>query len=156
MSRTILFDMGNVLLKFDPHLFVQRLHCTDEEEHILINELFRSPEWVMADRGIIDDDELVSRIQKRLPASLHETAEQLIRHWDEPRIPMPGAYELLKDLKDQDMREATEEDAETLKIATGATEAKEEIEEMSVVSVISGETNEIMMMISGTKKARRI
>ncbi len=100
MIRTILFDMGNVLLKFDPHLFVQRLHCTDEEEHILINELFRSPEWVMADRGIIDDDELVSRIQKRLPASLHETAEQLIRHWDEPRIPMPGAYELLKDLKE--------------------------------------------------------
>ena len=61
----------------------------------------------------------------------------------------------MKDLKDRDMRGEIEVDEGILKIATGTTGAKEETEETIVVNVISEETNGIMMMISGIRKARK-
>ena len=56
--RNIVFDMGNVLLDFDPERVVERF-CADEAERALIlRELFHAPEWLMADRGLMTRNEL--------------------------------------------------------------------------------------------------
>ena len=100
MIRNVLFDMGGVLLRFEPHVFIRRYNVTEEDETILYREVFRSPEWVMNDRGIIDDDGLLERVLVRIPDHLNETAEDLVRHWDEPRIIMEGAEEMLRELQE--------------------------------------------------------
>ena len=52
MIRNIVFDMGNVLLRFDPQLFIERAGVEDEADRKLLQkELFRSLEWVQMDRA---------------------------------------------------------------------------------------------------------
>ena len=54
MIKNIVFDMGNVLVRFDPELFMDRYSLTGEDRRLIRNEVFRSVEWTMLDRGVID------------------------------------------------------------------------------------------------------
>ena len=38
MIRNVLFDMGNVLLRFDREVFLNRLAVTEEEKQLLLKE----------------------------------------------------------------------------------------------------------------------
>lgn len=98
MIRNVLFDMGGVLLQFAPDVFIARLGLPEEDGALLRREVFRSVEWVELDRGILTDDEALDAMRRRIPARLHGAAEELVRHWDEPRVPMPGACELVSEL----------------------------------------------------------
>ena len=49
MIRNVLFDMGNVLIRFDPKQFLDRLQLPEEEKQLLMQEVFRSVEWVQMD-----------------------------------------------------------------------------------------------------------
>ena len=53
MIKNIVFDMGNVLVRFDPELFMDRYSLTGEDRKLIRNEVFRSVEWTMLDRGVI-------------------------------------------------------------------------------------------------------
>ena len=99
MIQNILFDMGNVLIYFDRNLFMDRLGLSKEDQALLNRELFVSLEWVRMDRGSLVEEQAVELICQRLPERLHEAAEQLVCHWDEPLIPVPGMYELIEELK---------------------------------------------------------
>ena len=99
MIKNILFDMGNVLIYFDRNLFMDRLGLSKEDQALLNRELFVSLEWVRMDRGSLVEEQAVELICQRLPERLHEAAEQLVCHWDEPLIPVPGMYELIEELK---------------------------------------------------------
>ena len=99
MIQNILFDMGNVLIYFDRNLFMDRLGLSKEDQALLNRELFVSLEWVRMDRGSLVEEQAVELICQRLPERLHEAAEQLVCHWDEPLIPVPGMYQLIEELK---------------------------------------------------------
>lgn len=98
MIETILFDMGGVLLRFEPETFVARLNLDGEDSALLLREVFHSVEWVMLDRGSITDDEALRRMGERLPARLHGAAEELVRHWDEPILAKEGMTGLVGEL----------------------------------------------------------
>ena len=54
MIKNIIFDMGNVLLKYDTDLPLGAF-CPDEEARNFIRrELFESAEWIEADRRIYE------------------------------------------------------------------------------------------------------
>ena len=99
MIRNILFDMGNVLIRFDRDFFIARLGVTEEDKELLMQEVFHSVEWVQMDRGSIAEPEAVKRICKRLPPHLHDAARKLISMWDRPILPIEGMYELVQELK---------------------------------------------------------
>ncbi len=99
MIHNIVFDMGKVLIHFDPERYVGRLGVTPQEEKLLLNQVFRSVEWVQMDRGVIDEAEAVRRFCGRLPAHLHECVRKLVFEWDEPVAPVEGMYELAEELK---------------------------------------------------------
>ena len=48
MIKNILFDMGNVLIRFDRNLFLDRLDLSREDKKILYREVFASVEWAHA------------------------------------------------------------------------------------------------------------
>ena len=48
--------MGNVLVRFDPELFMDRYSLTGEDRKLIRNEVFRSVEWTMLDRGVINEE----------------------------------------------------------------------------------------------------
>lgn len=101
MIRNILFDMGQVLIRFDQQYFIQRLGVPEADAPLLMREVFRSVEWVQMDRGSIAEAEAKEQICARLPQHLHDAAEKLICMWDRPILEVPGMYELVAELKEK-------------------------------------------------------
>ena len=100
MIRNILFDMGNVLLRFDRAVFLDRLNVTEEDKQLLLKEVFLSEEWVHMDAGILREKTAEPIMCSRLPGHLHEAVHKLVSCWDQPILPMEGMYELVQELKD--------------------------------------------------------
>ena len=100
MIKHILFDMGQVLIRFDQRFFIQRLGIAGEDMELLLREVFRSVEWVQMDRGTLQEEDAFRQISARLPERLHEAAGKLIAMWDRPILEIEGMYELVEELKD--------------------------------------------------------
>lgn len=96
--------MGNVLVRFDPELFINRYSVSERDKKFLRDEVFHSVEWVMMDRGSMDEATAESRILPRLPEQLRSVARELIEKWDEPILPVDGMLELLQTLKQNGYR----------------------------------------------------
>lgn len=99
MIRNILFDMGNVLIRFDRQLFLNRLDITEAEKQLLLRRVFLSTEWVNMDRGTLDEPEAEARMCADLPEHLHRAVHALVSLWDQPMMPVDGMYELVEELK---------------------------------------------------------
>ena len=101
MIRNILFDMGNVLIRFDRKTFLDRLDVSEEDKTVLLREVFANVEWAQMDRGSRTEATALESMCKRLPQRLHKAAEQLVFHWDEPMLPIDGMYQLVEELKEK-------------------------------------------------------
>ena len=99
MIKNILFDMGNVLIRFDRKVFLDRLDISPEDRQLLMREVFLSVEWVRMDRGTLEEPEAEAIICRRLPERLHPAVHQLVSCWDEPMLPVPGMARLVEELK---------------------------------------------------------
>ncbi|MBR2810321.1 MAG: HAD family phosphatase [Solobacterium sp.] len=98
MIRNILFDMGNVLVRFDPTLFVSRLNLTSEDRTFLLRELYLTPDWVGCDRGTTTEEEMLEKIRPDIPARLHDALSELALNWNRPEDQVPGMQELVENL----------------------------------------------------------
>ncbi len=105
MIRNIVFDMGNVLIRFDPLLFIEREGITDPEDRkIILDELFNSVEWAQMDRGILEEKTAAPFILKRFPKRLHPAVCNLLYHWAIPGDEFYGMRELVAELKEAGYR----------------------------------------------------
>ena len=99
MIRNILFDMGNVLIRFDRDYFISRLGIEGADKELLKREVFLSLEWARMDRGSMTDAEAAESVCRRLPERLHDAAAKLVAMWDRPILPFEGMAELIGELK---------------------------------------------------------
>jgi putative hydrolase of the HAD superfamily len=91
--KNIIFDMGRVLLKFDPYVSLNT-YCENEEDKALIyRELFEGPEWIMADEGKITNGQRYELVKERIPGRLHRTLKLVVENWDMCMNPVEGAQE---------------------------------------------------------------
>ena len=100
MIKNIVFDMGNVVIRFDRELFLDRLSVAAEDRGLLMREVFLSPEWCMMDRGILTDEQAAEIMCARLPERLHEAARRLVAFWERPILEIDGIYPLIEELKE--------------------------------------------------------
>jgi putative hydrolase of the HAD superfamily len=101
MKPNIVFDMGQVLMEFAPMKFIARLGYTGEDAQALLQEVFKGWEWVAFDRGDVTGQDVVDSACSGLPERLHPAARELVFHWWQDILPMPGANELVKELHDK-------------------------------------------------------
>ena len=99
MIKNIVFDMGNVIIRFDRDAFIDRFGVTEEERKILLREIFLSPEWVMMDRGTLTDEQAADILCPRVPEHLRDIARKLIGFWDRPILEIEGIEPLIEELK---------------------------------------------------------
>lgn len=99
MIRNIVFDMGQVLLRFDPAYFIERAGAAEEDKKLLLREVYKSLEWARMDRGSMTEAEAAESMCRRLPERLHETVHALVDKWDRPILPIEGMEELIGELK---------------------------------------------------------
>lgn len=101
MIRNIVFDMGNVLIRFDPSLFIEREGIVDPEDRkLILDELFNSVEWAQMDRGILEEKTAEPFILERFPERLHPVVSNLLHHWAIPGDEFTGMRELVAELKE--------------------------------------------------------
>lgn len=100
MIKNILFDMGNVLIRFDRKAFLDRLDISEEDKQLLLREVFLSVEWVQMDRGTLCEETAEPLMCQRLPEHLHSAVHSLVSLWDDPMLPIAGMAELVEELKD--------------------------------------------------------
>ena len=102
MIRNIVFDMGQVLIRWRPEEMLERFDLSQEEKTMLLQELFWSPEWIAQDRGIITEADMIARVSARLPETLHATVEEVIKAWDVWHLtPMPCMAESVRKRKEK-------------------------------------------------------
>ena len=64
----MVFDMGNVLLRYDPMHYLR--DYPEDDKEILNREIYQSPDWLALDRGELTESELICLVSSRLPAHL--------------------------------------------------------------------------------------
>ena len=99
MIKNVIFDMGNVLLRFDRDYFLDAVGVQGADRKLLLNNVYLSLEWAKMDRGSMTEAEAAESMCRRLPQRLHETAHLLVDRWDRPILPIAGMEQLVSDLK---------------------------------------------------------
>lgn len=99
MTKNLIFDMGGVLIHWDPSRIVKRLGIEGEDARLLLREVFRELEWPSLDRGSMSEEQAISAICARLPERLHAAVERCVYWWRDPLWPIEGMEELLRELK---------------------------------------------------------
>ena len=66
MIKNIIFDLGNVLIKYNPHDFINK-NVKEENREKFFQEIFQSKEWQDLDRGTLEYDEAVKIFSQRVP-----------------------------------------------------------------------------------------
>ncbi len=102
MIRNIVFDMGNVLIHYDAARYVQDTGLPEADQQLLLEQLFRSYEWIQLDRGTITDEIALASVCKRLPEHLHQTAANLLANWHQELPAFPEMERLAKTLREKD------------------------------------------------------
>lgn len=98
MIRNLIFDMGGVLIAWNPYRIAARLGLWENDMQLLRREVFSSVEWVCLDRGTLSEEEALQRFRARIPEQLHGAAERCVYWWKEELWPVEGMAELIGEL----------------------------------------------------------
>ena len=102
MIRNIVFDMGQVMIRWQPEFFLEKGDFSKEDKAKLLKEVFRSVEWVQLDRGSISLEDAAAAMRSHLPEHLHDAVWEYGIDWYRwPIVPMPGMADLVRELKEK-------------------------------------------------------
>jgi len=99
MIKNVVFDMGNVLIRYEPADFIKGYTSDTEHQRLLLNEIFYADLWQAFDRGTISKEEIVEKASKRLPEELHSSVSDIMDNWYEKMTPISEMEDILKQLK---------------------------------------------------------
>lgn len=78
MINTIIFDIGNVLLRFNPDSYIHGVYEKKTADRVY-DVLFKSGIWGEIDRGVLSDEEMIQRFLKVDP-SLEKEIRYIFAH----------------------------------------------------------------------------
>jgi len=103
MIKNVVFDLGNVLLNWNPELYLKEKGYSRESRDVVLKDVFRSPEWLLLDNGDLSLAEAVERIS--LKSSLK--TDKILAAFNarlEILYPIDSNIKLLPELKKQGFR----------------------------------------------------
>lgn len=98
MIKNIIFDIGNVLISFKPADFLEKRGYSTEAKNTILNDIFKSPEWLALDNGSLTTVEAIEKITARSSLKMEEIAS-LFNLRTEIMYPINGNIMLLPELK---------------------------------------------------------
>lgn len=100
MIKNIVFDLGNVLLDFDPENYLDELGYSGELKLKLKEEIFETEEWLQLDRGTISQEQAVEKWQQRNPEISDEIAV-VMDEWEQILTLKEDSLQILKSLTEK-------------------------------------------------------
>ncbi|MCF2625126.1 HAD family phosphatase [Fusobacterium perfoetens] len=98
MVKNIVFDLGNVLIKFKPEEFTEK-NISEKYREDFYRIVFKGQEWADLDRGVLEYDEAVKIFSEKLP----QCAEGIKKLFDNYILdvlePIEENIEIMKSLK---------------------------------------------------------
>jgi epoxide hydrolase-like predicted phosphatase len=98
LIKNIIFDIGRVLLEFNPKEYIQEKYKDNLLTEELHSAIFGSSEWLDLDRGTITDEEAIAIFSKR-HAGREAHISEIMNSWQDILIPIDGTVKLLERLK---------------------------------------------------------
>jgi HAD superfamily hydrolase (TIGR01509 family) len=104
MIKNIIFDIGNVLITFNPEEYL-RVKVADEESRRKIHQaVFLSPEWLLLDRGILSEEEAIRIYHQRCPEVMAVLNSRLSDLYEGLLNPIDETIAVMYDLKNRGYR----------------------------------------------------
>ena len=100
MIKNIIFDMGGVLIDYNPEKTMYSLF-DKETADLLLKEIFRNPIWADKDRGIISPDEIMEQKKDVIPAEIFEKVSEMVHNFYPYMPPFEKMYDFIKGLKEK-------------------------------------------------------
>ncbi|WP_294186668.1 HAD family phosphatase [uncultured Clostridium sp.] len=97
MYKNIIFDLGNVLLDFNPRDYLKSKISDDKLEDVF-KAVFTSEEWIMLDRGTITEKEAINNIISRNSTYINEI-NLAFESWYDILKPIEESINILMSLK---------------------------------------------------------
>ncbi|MGG7144153.1 HAD family hydrolase [Clostridium nigeriense] len=98
MYKNIIFDLGNVLLSFNPIEYLKN-KISEEKIEDVYKAIFQSEEWVMLDRGTITEKDAINNIIRR-NATYRDDINLVFKDWCDILKPIEETVEVLQSLKE--------------------------------------------------------
>ena len=95
MLKNIVFDLGNVLVKFDSNELIYSFFNERQEE---VKSFYFDSLWNEYDQGLYSVEEMIEKGVKQFP-ELELNIKELMYHWTEFVIPLKDNVAYIKDLK---------------------------------------------------------
>jgi putative hydrolase of the HAD superfamily len=100
MIKNVVFDFGQVMVRFEPSYMVGK-YVSDKEDAALLEEVvFDRLYWDQLDAGTITDEEVVNACLARLPKRLHAYVPDIYYHWIYHIPEIDGMGDLVDEIKD--------------------------------------------------------
>lgn len=98
MIKNIIFDLGNVLIKYSPESFLEK-NVKKERQEKFIATVFKSKEWLELDRGTLSYEDAIEKFVEIIPED-RENLEKLFKNnIMDCLAPIEENIEILKKLK---------------------------------------------------------
>lgn len=96
-SYSVVFDLGGVLLRWNPGDIVDRLFPDETSRAVVRREIFQHPDWLDMDRGVLLEQDAIQRFQERTGCSLADICK-LLQAVKDSLQPIEKTHEILQEL----------------------------------------------------------
>ena len=101
MIKNIIFDLGNVIIRFNKDEFARKFTNKEEEICFIKEKIFDAPEWELLDLGEITNDEAIEIIKHREDKKYEELIEIFLHEWYKAHVINNDIINIAKKLKDK-------------------------------------------------------
>ncbi len=99
MIKNLVFDFGQVMVRFERKYMVERFVTDQDDSGLLQKVVFDRLYWDKLDEGTIADDEVIRLICERIPERLHEDAKNIYYNWIYNIPEIEGMRELIREMR---------------------------------------------------------